>query len=70
METKESKDLDRAIEWAEKKLSPMNPATYSRDYGFWSGLHDARNIMRPGAETLAKMGEGKPEAEKPSNDPA
>lgn len=37
--------LDEAIDEAAKKLSPMNPVTYSGDYKYWSGLLDARNMM-------------------------
>ena len=38
--------LNEKIDEAEKKLSPVNPTTYSRDYGYWSGLCDAREIMQ------------------------
>lgn len=49
-EDKRKAQLDEAIKWAKHKLSPVNPATYSRDYGYWSGLSDAKKIMGPGKE--------------------
>ncbi len=40
------KKLDKAIDEAAKKLGqPFNPSKYSGDYKYWSGLHDARNII-------------------------
>ncbi len=40
------KELDKAIEEAAKKLSPIAPASYSLDYKYWSGLMEAKKIMK------------------------
>ncbi len=57
--------LDEAIEEAAKKLSPMNPVTYSGDYKYWSGLCDARNIMRSGS-AVADAGPDTPREGQPA----
>jgi len=39
--------LDNAIEEAAKKLvMPFTPSKYSGDYKYWSGLHEARELLK------------------------
>ena len=49
-------ELNKKIAEAEKKLSPMNPVTYSGDYKYWSGLLEAREIVTKTTEEGAKRG--------------
>ena len=49
-------ELDKKITEAEKKLSPMNPVTYSVDYRYWSALLDAREIVTKTTDEGAKRG--------------
>jgi len=55
-ENEKKAQLDKAIEWAKNSLSPVNPVTYSRDYGYWSGLSDAKKIMGDGLPVTEKPG--------------
>ncbi len=58
--------LDKAIGWAKDQINPTNPATYSRDHGYWSGLSDAKKILGPGSPVAENPSEKKPEAEIPA----
>ena len=48
--------LDKKIAEAEKKLSPIHPASYSGDYKYWSALLHAREIVTETKEEDTKHG--------------
>jgi len=48
--------LDKTIAEAETRMNPINPESYSNQYGVWKGLLRAREIVMQTEEEGAKHG--------------